>query len=153
MSKWKKGPGTTYGDKLKDPRWQKRRLEILERDEWTCRACHDKTTTLHVHHRYYEAGAEPWDSPAEALITLCEQCHTLEGEFRQTVEQEILKLLRTRLLVSDLDCLLNVFEWMPAHVTEALAKAPLNMSRFAVVEEWMRHHREMHESHTVGGPT
>lgn len=26
----------TYAEKLKDPRWQKRRLEIFERDDWTC---------------------------------------------------------------------------------------------------------------------
>ncbi len=26
----------TYAEQLKDPRWQKRRLEILQRDEWRC---------------------------------------------------------------------------------------------------------------------
>jgi 5-methylcytosine-specific restriction endonuclease McrA len=35
----------TYGDKLKDPRWQKRRLEIFKRDEWTCQQCGDTETT------------------------------------------------------------------------------------------------------------
>jgi len=26
----------TYSEKLKDPRWQKKRLEILSRDNFTC---------------------------------------------------------------------------------------------------------------------
>ena len=25
----------SYSDKLKDPRWQRKRLEIFERDNWT----------------------------------------------------------------------------------------------------------------------
>jgi len=28
----------TYKEKLLDPRWQKKRLEVLERDGWACRA-------------------------------------------------------------------------------------------------------------------
>ena len=26
----------TYKQKLKDPRWQKKRLKVLERDDWKC---------------------------------------------------------------------------------------------------------------------
>ena len=39
-----------YSEKLRDPRWQKRRLEILERDAWQCQACLSTAKTLHVHH-------------------------------------------------------------------------------------------------------
>lgn len=45
-----------YSDKLKDPRWQKKRLEILTRDEWTCQICFDTESTLVVHHQKYKAG-------------------------------------------------------------------------------------------------
>ena len=38
----------TYLEKLKDPRWQKKRLEILERDGWKCMACGEKEKTLRV---------------------------------------------------------------------------------------------------------
>lgn len=69
-----------YLEKLKDPRWQKKRLEILQRDEWTCKICFDGESTLHVHHRYYTYGADPWDYPNEALVTLCHACHEGEGE-------------------------------------------------------------------------
>jgi len=60
-------------DAYKDPRWQKKRLQILERDQWKCLACSDSQNTLHVHHFYYDG--EPWDVPDSALQTLCEQCH------------------------------------------------------------------------------
>ena len=65
----------TYAEKLKDPRWQKKRLQILERDKWTCRACGEKEKTLHVHHIFYLQGADPWDIPDGLLITFCCDCH------------------------------------------------------------------------------
>lgn len=68
----------TYREKLLDPRWQKRRLEILSRDEWKCHMCEIKTETLHVHHRYYENGLEPWEYGDDALVTLCAGCHEHE---------------------------------------------------------------------------
>lgn len=65
----------TYREKLLDPRWQKRRLEILERDGWACRECADASSTLHVHHVAYRSGADPWDYPDHMLVALCEECH------------------------------------------------------------------------------
>jgi hypothetical protein len=66
---------SNYYAKLKDPRWQKKRLEILSRDSFTCRLCDDKESTLHVHHIRYAKGADPWDYPDDCLVTLCESCH------------------------------------------------------------------------------
>jgi hypothetical protein len=71
---------SAYSQKLRDPRWQKRRLEILQRDNFTCRICDDKEKTLHVHHRRYIPGHEPWDYIDELLVTLCEDCHSDETE-------------------------------------------------------------------------
>lgn len=65
----------TYSEKLKDPRWQKKRLEILDRDEFKCRICNDSKSTLHVHHKYYEYNKDPWDYTDITYITLCETCH------------------------------------------------------------------------------
>lgn len=65
----------SYYEKLKLPQWQKKRLEILGRDKWECQNCGDESTTLHVHHTYYEKGLEPWEYPSQSLITLCEPCH------------------------------------------------------------------------------
>lgn len=62
-----------YSTKLKDPRWQKKRLEILNRDKFTCKLCKDTETTLQVHHLEYYGN--PWDAESKCLITLCEHCH------------------------------------------------------------------------------
>ena len=64
---------TPYKKKLKDPRWQRVRLEVMQRDNWTCTICTSKTKTLNVHHKAYFG--DPWDAPLDALQTLCEECH------------------------------------------------------------------------------
>jgi hypothetical protein len=68
----------TYQDKLKDPRWQKKRLEIFERDSWKCTQCGSSTKTLMVHHLEYRNSCEPWDYPNECLSTYCEDCHKID---------------------------------------------------------------------------
>ena len=64
-----------YSELLKDPRWQKKRLKIMERDNFECRACHETNRTLNVHHLYYDYKLKPWEYNNEDLITLCEDCH------------------------------------------------------------------------------
>jgi hypothetical protein len=86
----------TYSDKLKDPRWQKKRLEILERDGWACRQCGDDKNTLHVHHVRYLPKREPWDYPSEMLMALCADCHQVEYEERQCAEHDLLAMLKDR---------------------------------------------------------
>lgn len=68
-----------YQEKLSDPRWQKKRLKIFERDNWTCRKCGDQSTTLAIHHLYYLDNTDPWDYPDDALLTLCKTCHDKES--------------------------------------------------------------------------
>ena len=68
-----------YSEKLKDPRWQKKRLEILERDRWTCKSCGEKEKTLHVHHIFYFPKKDPWEIHNGFLITFCEDCHRAVG--------------------------------------------------------------------------
>jgi hypothetical protein len=97
-----------YSEKLKDPRWQKKRLEILERDKWSCQICYDDTATLHVHHRYYLKNTEPWDYPSESLITLCESCHEIETN-RAGYEAELLLTLRKYFFGCDLIAINNAF--------------------------------------------
>jgi len=47
-----------YFEKFKDPRWQKKRLEIMERDQWTCQDCGSTDRSLNVHHMRYFADVE-----------------------------------------------------------------------------------------------
>ena len=72
----------TYSEKLKDPRWQKKRLEILNRDKFTCQSCGDNTKTLHVHHQLYQRNFDPWDYDDRMLLTLCEDCHQSEESWK-----------------------------------------------------------------------
>lgn len=71
----------TYKDQLKDPRWQRKRLEILERDKWTCKLCGDKKTELHVHHYFYTKGRQAWEYENEAFDTYCRHCHFINTMF------------------------------------------------------------------------
>lgn len=91
-----------YTQKLRDPRWQKKRLEIMERDDWKCRGCGDTEETLNVHHLVYnnETG-DPWDVPSDSLITLCEACHNEEPIARSLSEKVLLESLRERGYVFD----------------------------------------------------
>lgn len=69
----------TYSQKLRDPRWQKKRLEILQRDNWKCVVCLRADKPLQVHHGVY-ARREPWDYPDYIYQTLCEDCHPIRQE-------------------------------------------------------------------------
>ena len=86
----------TYSTLLKDPRWQKRRLEILQRDEWRCQSCLDSEATLHVHHRWYEDGKKPWEYDDDALVTLCEACHDEEYKNRRHEESTLARALQMK---------------------------------------------------------
>lgn len=65
----------TYSEKLRDPRWQRKRLEVMQRDNFQCVLCGTGDETLHVHHGYYEKGNDPWDYDDCSLWTLCKECH------------------------------------------------------------------------------
>lgn len=64
---------TEYAKLLKDPLWQAKRLEILERDGNKCTIC-GRTNYLQVHHKFYEP-ILPWEYKNEDLITHCMGCH------------------------------------------------------------------------------
>lgn len=82
----------TYSEKLKDPRWQKKRLEILERDKFSCQTCKDDKTELHIHHKKY-GHENPWDNENEDLITCCKHCHKLLSDL-QTDNINISEIIR-----------------------------------------------------------
>lgn len=67
----------TYKEKLQSPKWQKKRLEILQRDNFQCFDCGNSESQLHVHHEIYFKDLEPWECPDECLTTLCSNCHEM----------------------------------------------------------------------------
>lgn len=80
-----------YSEKLRDPRWQKKRLEILNRDHFTCKYCGDTESELQVHHLKYKNN--PWDVDSEFLETACIHCHdAIEGIKRQNDQLIVYKI-------------------------------------------------------------
>jgi hypothetical protein len=83
---------TTYAQKLRDPRWQKKRLEVLESADWKCQSCSSGMKTLHVHHKQYIKGREPWEYDLTNFEALCEDCHQ-ESHVDKDLINEILAAL------------------------------------------------------------
>jgi hypothetical protein len=70
-------------EKYRDIRWQKERIEILERDGKRCQFVDEKGNQcavtlkdqqLDIHHRNYTE-VDPWNEPSENLIALCRKHH------------------------------------------------------------------------------
>lgn len=84
---------TPYQQKLLDPRWQKKRLEILNRDEFTCEICKSTEHPLNVHHKFYTYGLDPWEYPDTNFITLCNYCHEDEHAYKDQFNGIVQNLL------------------------------------------------------------
>ena len=65
----------TYREQLQHPKWQKKRLEIMQRDKWTCLSCAQMDHTLHVHHLYYMPKLKAWEYDNDGMVTVCYECH------------------------------------------------------------------------------
>ena len=74
----------TYSEKLRDPRWQKKRLTIFDRDGWQCLFCNSKEKNLQVHHVIYKK-LNPWEYPDYLYQTVCEDCHIERQELTDKI--------------------------------------------------------------------
>lgn len=79
----------SYSEKLKDPRWQRKRLEVLEKAQFKCEECGDDKIELHVHHRWYSKGKSPWDVEPYQLICLCKECHAKKEALLANIHRQI----------------------------------------------------------------
>ncbi len=89
----------TYIEQLNDPRWQRKRLEIMERDNFACSCCGTTFLKLNVHHLYYLKGLKPWEYDNEAMVTLCDSCH----EFAHNSLTKISALISFQVLKNGMD--------------------------------------------------
>ncbi len=93
---------TAYSEKLQDPRWQKKRLQVLERDNFTCTLCSDSDSTLHVHHeKYYK---NPWDVEMDDLKTICCDCHSVIEFLKKGKEVDKILKIQKRTNLNDSGC-------------------------------------------------
>ena len=95
----------SYLEKLKDPRWQKLRLQVFERDDFSCKECGSTKNTLNVHHIDYK-GNNPWETPINLLKTLCESCHEEETDALKKAEKRLIKQLKSiGFMAENINCL------------------------------------------------
>lgn len=73
-------PMKTYAEKLLDPRWKEYRKTAIQFYGSKCSECPDDFTEpnakIHVHHRRYLHGLDPWEYDMADILVLCEKCHT-----------------------------------------------------------------------------
>jgi hypothetical protein len=133
-----------YSELLKDPRWQKKRLEILQRDNWTCQICYDTESMLVVHHRKYLDNTLPWDYPNNILVTLCESCHQCETNGRPLMEEYLLDSLKDKFFTKHLKELVDGFyslklkqipDLVSSAYSEALSKPEI---QFYLLDEYYK---------------
>lgn len=67
-----------WSDQYLHPNWQKMRLWVLSRDNFSCVSCKSMDKTLHAHHLKYIKGKNVWEVPHWYIVTLCEDCHSEE---------------------------------------------------------------------------
>ena len=65
----------SYSEDLKNPQWQRKRLQQLDAAKWECSECGTGKRTLEVHHCWYERDTKPWEYPDECYRVLCSICH------------------------------------------------------------------------------
>lgn len=65
----------SYYEQLKHPLWQKKKAEIMNRDEFKCTICNCDTKQLSVHHLCYFPDTLIWEYDNELMQTVCFEHH------------------------------------------------------------------------------
>ena len=99
-----------YKEQIKSPKWQKRRLEIMEKDNFSCQLCGDTETMLNVHHLFYHRDRNIWEYEDWELMTLCENCHKDEHSSMDDVIVKIESLKSSGITMREIIALLDSIE-------------------------------------------
>lgn len=81
----------TYLEKLQHPKWQKKRLKILERDNWKCIYCDNEEKQLQIHHLKYTEKL-PHNEPDINLVTVCCDCHKIVEYLKNPIYKDLGRL-------------------------------------------------------------
>jgi len=104
-----------YKEQIKDGRWQRKRLEIMQRDDFKCNICNE-VNKLHVHHLYYKPNAKIWEYDNETLVTVCDNCHELlHKELGKISGLIAFKMLRSNIDILELYDVDNL-EWLSENI-------------------------------------
>lgn len=85
-----------YNKLLEDERWRSKRIEILRRDDFTCKHCLAKGCILQVHHITRGpkgSNAEPWECSNDCLVSLCVPCHNRETFYGNDAQRYLWKVI------------------------------------------------------------
>lgn len=119
------------------PKWQKKRLEILSRDNFTCQLCGSKDKTLQVHHFYYIHGRKVWEYDSSNFITFCDQCHKHEEDSLKKCTSVLIQTFKLIGFASgDFENLNNIIEERKLsgqQVLDALRNTPVTKSKKKVL--------------------
>jgi 5-methylcytosine-specific restriction endonuclease McrA len=107
---------------LRDPRWQKKRLKILEKNKFQCFECGNTERELHIHHCWYEHQLKPWEYHDSCYLVLCKECHLT----RQDLEYKI-KTKLADLRIHDLESLCEFLDIAPAIGVDGCVKELIKM--------------------------
>ena len=61
----------SYKEQLTHPLWIKKRIEILERDNYCCQICGSELHKLEVHHLCYLPDFLIWEYDDELMVSVC----------------------------------------------------------------------------------
>lgn len=89
----------SYLELLKHPLWQRKRLEIMKRDNFTCQKCGDQETMLNVHHKQYSKKCKPWEYSNHLLITVCEDCHLVIEHLKNKVLIDEISIFKSNKII------------------------------------------------------
>lgn len=100
-----------YEDLLKHPLWQRKRLEVFERDGWSCLGCGSQSSELQVHHlKYPPKGRMPWEIESEWLESLCRYCHEQRTAFDLfATKHRAIPTRHVRIYIAELNSALDLY--------------------------------------------
>jgi len=75
----------TYLAQLRHPKWQRKRLEVLQRDGWIVRAAQKGDYAVYADGSKAPIVTGAWEYSGDDLTSLCEDCHELTHAERPKV--------------------------------------------------------------------
>lgn len=65
----------SYREQMNHPLWIKKKSEILQRDNFSCRICGTQLHRLEVHHLCYFPDLLAWEYDSELIVSVCGKHH------------------------------------------------------------------------------